>query len=404
MRRLRTFLIAAAWRTAAAAAVVSVVPGSIYFASKVPVNTRGAAPPAATAVIDTGSYPTTPGPPSGRAGSDSYGRVLEGLRMANYVVVPSQVDPGLTRAIPQNTNTLRNADELPDPLDAEDKQVFVVGFSTARSSAADEVLLNIVLRFATVAAAADVANDTAALHARTAGNEHRATVSIPRHGATLAFASETADGAELHGITPHGPYVLLQYVRSKKGVDGAMALVSKTLDLQEPLIDRYVPDDPSRFVDLPTDDSGLVRRTLPLNPEDADLPARAWVYQSRAALHFQEDSAKAATLFAATGVVAVSAGKSTVYEAADRIGAQKLADQLAADRRNAGYSPAAAASGTPTARCFDGGRDDDASPRNFYCAGSVGRYAYEIFSNDQADAHRQVAAQYRLLAETDRRW
>ena len=41
---------------------------------------------------------------------------------------------------------------------------------------------------------------------------------------------------------------------------------------------------------------------------------------------------------------------------------------------------------------------------NFYCAGSVGRYANEIFSNDQVDVHRQVAAQYRLLADTDQRW
>ncbi len=404
MRRLRAFRVAAVWRAALAATAVFVVPGCSYFSSEVPVRTLRTEPPAGMAAPDTGSYPTTLGPAPGRAGSDAYGRVLEGLRMADYTVVPSQVDPALTRAIPQNTNTLRNGDELPDPLDADDKQNFVVGFSTARSSATDQVLLNIVLRFTTAAAAADVATDTAALHARAAGTAHRATVSIPGHGGTLAFASETAEGAELHSITPHGPYVLLQYTRSKKGVDGAIALVSKTLDLQEPLIDQFVPDEPSRFADLPTDDTGLSRRTLPLNPEDADLPARAWEYQPQAALHFQEDSARAATLFAVTGVVAVSAGKSTVYEAADPLGAERLADQLAVERHNDGYRPAAAMSGVPTARCFDGGSADDASPRNFYCAGSAGRYAYEIFSNDQVDAHRQVAAQSRLLMATDQRW
>ncbi|HME49356.1 DUF7373 family lipoprotein [Mycobacterium sp.] len=401
MRRLGAFLVAAVWRSAVAAATVSAVPGCSYFASEVPVKAVHSAPHAGAVVADAGRYPTTPGPPPGRAGTDSYGRVLEGLRMAEYVVVPSQVDPALTRAIPQNTNTLRTGDELPDPLDADDKQNFVVGFSTARSSAADQVLLNIVLRFTSAAAAADVAQDTADLHARTA---QRATIPIPRHSATLAFGSETAQGAELHSITAHGPYVFLQYARSKQGVRGAVTLVSGTLDLQEPLIDQFVPDDPSRFADLSTDDTGLLRRTLPLAPQDADLPARGWDLQPRAALHFQEDSAKAAPLFAVTGVVAVAAGKSTVYEAADRFGAERLAERLAADRRGDGYRPAAAVSEVPAARCFGGGRDDDASPRNFYCAGSAGRYAYEIFSSDQVDAHRQVAAQYRLLTETDQTW
>jgi hypothetical protein len=394
-------LVAAVWRTAVVAAALSIVAGCAYIASDAPVRTLNAAPHPGAAVPDTGTYPTTLGPPPGRAGSSFYGRILEGLRMADYVVVPSLVDPRLTRPIPQNTSTLHSNDELPDPLDADDKQNFVVGFSTARSSASDQVLLNIVLRFTTPAAAADVAGDMAAVHARSADTEHRGTVSIPGHRETLAFASETAQGAELHSVTPRGPYVLLQYVRSKKGLDAATRLVSKTLDLQEPLIDRFVPDDPSRFADLPTDDTGLLRRTLPLPSQDTDLPARGWAYGPRAALHFQEDAAKAATLFAMTGVTAVAAGRSTVYQAADVAAAEMLADRLSADRRDDGYRPAAAVSGVPSARCFDGGRNDDESPRNFYCAGSAGRYAYEIFSSNLADAQRQVAAQDRLLRETD---
>jgi hypothetical protein len=136
---------------------------------------------------------------------------------------------------------------------------------------------------------------------------------------------------------------------------------------------------------------------LPLSPGDADLPpARGWVLRPQAALHYQENSARAAILFAAAGVTAVSAGKSTVYEAADALGAERLAGQLSAGRRHDGYRPAAA-TGVPAARCFGGGRDQDASPRNFYCAGSVDRYAYEIFSSNQVDARRQVAAQYLLL-------
>lgn len=399
MRRRRGLLVAAVRRTALAAAAVSLASGCAYFGPQMPVDTLRATPQPGGALLDTGAYPTTASSPPGTAGPGWLGRVLEGHRMANYVVVPSQVDPRLTRAIPQNTNTLQTADDLPAPLDEDDRKAFIVGFSTARSSAARQVLINIVLRFTTAAAAADVAGDTAALYARTTGTPHGGTVSIPGGRLTLAFASETAEGAELHSVTPHGPYVLFQYARSKQGVNDAITLVSKTLDMQEPLIDQFVPDDPSRFADLPTDETGLLSRTLP----DPDVPAGGFVYQPRAALHFQDDSAKAATMFAASGVLAVSAGKSTVYEAADPSTAQGLADSFAADRHNDGYRPAAPVNGLPV-RCFDGGRDNGASPRNFYCIGSARRYVYEIFSTDQVDAHRQVAAQYRLLMQTDQRW
>lgn len=400
--RNRKFPVAAALRTALVAATVSLAPGCTQSAPVGPVGILSPSSAAGAAVFDTGAYPTIPAPPPLRAGSRSYGILLEGHRMANYVVVPSQVDPGLTRAIPQNTNTLKTADELPDPLDADDTRDFVVGFSTARSSAAGQVLLNIVLRFTSAAVAADVAADTAALNDRPAGTPHRATMSIPGHGATVAFASETVAGAELHSVTAHGPYVLLQYVRSKTGIDATIALASKTLDLQEPLIDRFVPDDPSRFADLLPDDTGMLSRTLPITPDDPGSPATAWVYQPGAALHFQENPDKAAAVFARTGVVAVSTGKSTVYEAADPPAAAKLIDELAAARQDDGYQAAAPVVGLPTARCFNGGRDSDASPRNFYCAGLAGRYAYEIFSSDERDAHQQVAAQYRLLMGSDR--
>ncbi|HUO36641.1 MAG TPA: hypothetical protein VMU34_01760, partial [Mycobacterium sp.] len=237
----------------------------------------------------------------------------------------------------------------------------------------------------------------------TVGNPQTGRVPIPGHLTALSFLSKTDEDVQIHSVTPHGPYVLFQYVRSKNGVDAMVGLVAKTLDLQEPLIDRFVADDPARFADLVTDDTGLLSRTLPLTSPDPDLPP-AWVFQPRAALHFQDDPATTAPLFAQTGVVAVSIGKSKVYEAADPLAAQQLADQLAAQQQNGGYRAPAPVPGVPTARCFDGGRNGDASPRRFYCDATADRYAYEIYSNDELDAHRQVAAQYRLLIATDRRW
>jgi hypothetical protein len=387
--------------------------------------------------LNVGSYPTIPSPPPGTAGSVGYGRMLEGQRMANFVVVPTEVDPELTIAIPQNTSTLTSADDLPDPVDQDDAPDFVVGFSTARRSPGPEVLMNLVLRFTDAARAADVAGDMAAAYGRASGamsapSAHEAgtppagtptgtppagtpagtppagtpagtrpagTVPIPRHPGTLAFASDIGEGAELHSATAYGPYVLFQYARSRDGADRATALVARTLDLQEPLIDRFAPDDPSRFADLPADTTGLLSRTLRLDPGYAPFPG-AWVLRPRAALHFQDNAATAAAAFADAGVQAVSMGKATIYAAADAAGAQRLADKLTGDSLNHGYRPAAGVFGLPSARCLDGSRGGDASddsPRRFYCVASAGRYAFEVYSAEAADAHHEVAAQYLML-------
>ena len=349
------------------------------------------------AALDTGNYPITPTPTLGTAGSATYGRILEGYRMANYVVVPNQVDPGLLRARPQNTFVLRSADDLPDPLPPEQPQHFVVGFSTARSSAGprSQVLINVVLRFTDAAAAGDAASAMAAYYSGVGVSRSTVTVWIPGHPNTSAFQSEADDGAALSSVTARGSYVLYQYAVSD-GLDKASTLVAKTLDVQEPMIDRFVPVDSSRLADLPADPTGLMRRTLPMGPTDAPFN-HIRVYQAAAALHVMPNPSSSAALFTAAGVDAVSLGKTTVIEAANSVGAQRIADTLAASRENSGYHPAAGGIGLASARCFDGGRDGDTSPRRFYCVGLASRYAFEVFSDQERDAHQQVAAQYRIL-------
>jgi hypothetical protein len=396
------------WHAALTAAALALVAGCTVSVPGVPRSTGRDFPPAAVdvAVLDTGGYPTTPGPPPGKAGSEAYGRVLEGQRMANYVVVPTEVDPALTEAIPQNTSTLTTADDLPEPLDSDDAQDFVVGFSTARRSIGARVLINAVLRFTNPAVAADAAGDVAALYVRMsgvpaqyAGVRPAGAVPIPRHPSTVAFASETDEGTELHSATAHGSYVLFQYALSKAGLGGATALIAKTLDLQEPLIDQFVPDEPSHFADLPADTTGLFSRTLRKDPRYAPSPG-VWVLYPAAALHIEDDPAGAGAMFAKTDVQAVSVGKTVVYQTADADGARLLAEELTADSQNGGYQPAAEIRGLPTARCLDGGRGEDVSdgsPRRFYCVGFADRFTFEVYSDREVHAHQEAAAQYLML-------
>jgi hypothetical protein len=370
--------------------------GGSVSGAPIPV-TASPAGDAAESVLDTGGYPTTRASPPGTAGSVSHGRILEGQRMANYVVVPSDVDAGLVRAIPQNTSVLKAVDELPDSLSAEPSQHFVVGFSTARHSAGPRsaLLINIVLRFTDPAMAFAAADDMAAQYARTLGGPPPGVVSIPGHANALAFGSAGGDSAGVHSVTAHGSYVLYQFARSD-GLDNARSLVGRTLDLQEPSIDRFVPVDPSRFGDLPADPTGLLSRTLPLEPDTPSGGIR--VYQAGAALHYEDNPARSAALFAAAGVTAISIGKATVFRAADAAGAQRVTDALSSEGRDGGYRPVRGVDGLSAARCFDGGRDGDVSPRRFYCVGAVGQYAFEVFSAQEHDAHQQLAAQYRILA------
>jgi hypothetical protein len=387
-------------RALVASAITTLIGGCSASIAGVPVASFDPKPVASASDVlpDTGAYPTVPGPPAGRAGSEEYGRHLEGQRMANYVVVPSEVDPTLTIAIPQNTFTVTSPDGLPDPLDADDAKDFVVGYSTARSSLGHDVLINMVVRFTNPATAADAAEDMAALYASDSGSPATGNVSIPRHPGTRAFMSPDGGAAELHTASAHGPYVLIQFVQSNDGDGAATALVARTLDLQEPLIDRFVADDPTHLADLPADTTGLLSRTLRKDPRYSPYPG-VWVLGPRAALHGQDNPVKAAAAFADAGVQAVSTGKSTVYQTADAHGAQRLADGLIAEGLADGYEPALAIGGVPTARCLYDGRDGDAddSPRQFYCVGTADRYAFEVYSDQGSDAGQEMAAQYLLL-------
>jgi hypothetical protein len=348
------------------------------------------------AALDTGSYPVTPSKPPSTAGSVSNGRLLEGQRMANYVVVPTAVDPALARTVPQNTSVLETSDDLPESLPNDVAQRFVVGFSTGRQSAGppSQVLINMVLRFTDPAAADAAARDMAAQYWYGDGSQPPAAVSIPGHRSAVASGSDNGDDADVESVSAHGPYVLYQYALSD-GLDGASALVAKTLDLQEPLIDRFAPVDPSKFADLPVDDTGLMSRTLPVA---ADAPfSGIHVYLPAAALHFRTDPIASEKLFAATNVQAISMGRTTVFETADAQGAQRVAADLVTEFEGRGYHGATGVTGLPVARCFDGGRDGDSSPRRFFCVGYVDRYAFAAFSNQERDAHQQLAAQYLML-------
>jgi hypothetical protein len=68
------------------------------------------------AELDTVAYPVTPVTPWRTAGTSPRGRVLEGHRLADYVVRPHEVYSSLLRQIPQDTATLDSVHDVPNRL------------------------------------------------------------------------------------------------------------------------------------------------------------------------------------------------------------------------------------------------------------------------------------------------
>lgn len=355
------------------------------------------------ASLDVGNYPTKPQPSLGAAGTEFKGKLADARRMADFVVGPWEIDPGLVEPYAATALVLKSAAalELMGPkavAEAAGKHAFVNGFFSARQIEGQTVLINAVIRFAddAAASAAAPAMGQAALDEPTSGAA-RTRVAVPGHDGTLTSSYPFTDptvGKEqqtVRAYTAHGPYVLMQMANSYDGLDAAVGLVAKTLDMQAPLIDQFKPTPPANFAGLPLDPSGLLARTLLVPEADASV-VQNWAYGPRGALHFQTDPVEAAGLFADTGTDVVASGKTTVYQTADAEAATTLSAAMTKQIERGDGTPAAKVEGMPESTCLQ-------TPAvGFYCATTQDRYAIEAQSAQLPDAQQMLAAQYAMLS------
>ncbi len=367
--------------------------------------------------LDAGKYPTTPLPPLGDAGSARAGTLVEGRRMAAYVVGPWQADATLTAAGAQTTATvIESFDQLARVVWAPIAGgayglPFVVGFSSERQSPGTDPqmsLRNAVLRFADAAAASAAAQNMSARamsmprvpSATPIVTEPEQAIPIPGHpdaaGALLTFQEGAQSVRELTVFTSRGPYVLVQVARCASGPDCEAPLAAHTLDLQLPLIDAFSPTAPDQFAALPLDPTGLVARTLPL-PRDQATSTSGAAYPPAGALHLEDDPVEADPALKAAGVDEVAVNLTTIYQSRDPAAAQTLARSYgdAAAKTPAAQS-APAVPGLPQSRCTRVAGANGLVPR-YWCLATAGRYTIKAVARQVDNAHQQVAAQYRML-------
>jgi hypothetical protein len=349
--------------------------------------------------LDVGPYPTEPSAPLGVAGDPMRGALIEAQRMANNVVGPWEVDSTLTKWFGLGAMVLKSPDALsligPEQFaPAAGRHDFINGFATSRAAEGQKILLNAVLRFADDGSAAAAAADLGDVAQKTgAPPVQRAT--IPGHpDAQAASYTVTENGtgkkwAAVRSFTAHGPYVFTQLAQVADGLDVAIGLVAKTIDMQGPLIDQFRATDVSEFADISIDPTGLLARTLPV-PEKEATVVQNTTYEQRGALQFQSDPARSAKLFADTGADLVAMAKTNVYETKDAEGAGKIVDGFFAELQPTSQ-PAEPVVNLPGSRCLQ------LEDKTFYCLGTADKYAIETTSKNLLDARQQVAAQYAML-------
>jgi hypothetical protein len=349
--------------------------------------------------LDVGAYPTQPGEPLGVTGDPLRGVLVEAQRMANNVVGPWEVDSTLTGWFGFGATVLQSADALaqigPESFAvAASQHGFINGFASARTAEGQKILLNAVLRFADPGAAAAAATDFGDIAAKTGDGVRRAQ--IPGHADAQAASYTQAEGSTgkqwsaVRAFTPHGQYVFMQLAQAVDGMDQAVGLVAKAIDLQGPAIDKFRATDPSEFADISLDPTGLLARTLPV-PDKESTTIQNATYEQRGALQFQSDPARSAKLFTETGTDLVAMAKTNVYQTRDPASAAKIVDGFFAELQPTSQ-PAKPVNSLPDSRCLQ------LKDKSFYCLGATDRYAIETTSETLLDAQQQVAAQYAMLS------
>jgi hypothetical protein len=276
---------------------------------------------------------------------------------------------------------------------AANQHGFINGFASARTAEGQKILVNAVLRFADPGSAAAAATDFGDIATKTGEGVQRAQ--IPGHPDAQAASYTQTEGSTgkrwsaVRAFTAHGPYVFMQLAQTVDGMDPALGLVAKAVDLQGPVIDRFRATDPSEFADISLDPTGLLARTLPV-PEKEATPIQNTTYEQRGALQFQSDPSRSATLFSQTGTDLVAMAKTNVYQTKDSESAARIVDGFYAELQPTSQ-PAKPVNNLPDSRCL---RLED---ETFYCMGVADRYAIETTSQKLLDAQQQVAAQYAML-------
>ncbi|WP_157513923.1 DUF7373 family lipoprotein [Nocardia concava] len=358
--------------------------------------------------LDTGSYATKPQQLEPKD-PDRMGRIMEALRLGDVMPLPKDIDPALT-------HNLGGVHPFIDAKAFGTKSVFasfsaenftastpglVAGFGTAAASNEDHYGLGYQLRHAVMIFDSDEAASAAA--GALAGMEFDKekadpTASVVHPSAHVVWIPKFQALASWYTT---GRFVISDVVNHHENMaldnsdlPALLALSDKAISVTVDRLKTFQPTPVDKLTELPFDPQGLLRLAL-LRP-DGDQTAFGMLgtLNRQTALHLADDPDKERELFDKTGVDYIGYGAGKLVRTRDAEAAQKYFGEVAFGRLvHRIDSPP----GLPTARCVKY-QGPETLQFPYLCYVTYGRYAVEMWSQQQQDVYQRISAQYAILA------
>ncbi|MFD4268128.1 hypothetical protein [Rhodococcus sp. NPDC058481] len=379
-----------------------------------------AAPAVDAAALDTGSYPTSPAPEFERATKDNIIEV-EGQRLAEFTVVPFEIDPELT-STKMPTMVMRSGKNLGVVISgnagdiAHNNQMlygYVTTAATNTPNVTDESrsVVNAVMRFNNPEAAAKAAREIQTELTTVddgAGIATAETIDVLPNTLVSTRGNSFKAGPEVsvNALTPHGDYLLYTWAKAPADQkDWTAKAVAKAVGLQGALIDKF-PAQPTKeqnggkSAEFPmVDQDKVLIYAIPEEDAQTQLGDDLAAYGPRGMSHRSTNPPLTYKVLSETGSEHNAVAKTTVYRAKDDAGAQKIAEEFTNDLTSQGFTTAPSPQGLSDATCVT---KDTVQGTADYCMVVNGRYVGEASGLDnKKDVDQQISAQYLIFEKAD---
>ncbi|WP_157762198.1 DUF7373 family lipoprotein [Nocardia yamanashiensis] len=341
------------------------------------------------------------------------GRNLEALRFAQLMPLPQEIDPALSHRAGAVAPFMRSEDfsggSILEVLDgdhfAENTPGFVSGFHIRGQSSSDQVISYSISAAAMLFETEEAAAVAAPALARSGfterfkyseGTEPARSSMFPTASAVWTpkmqtFASWYATGRfVIVSVTRSMENVLLQVTDQT----GLVTLADRTTSLIAERLKNFQPTPADKRPGLPVDPEGILRLTLSRPPGDQTSYAVTGTLDRNTALQRVVDPTKTRVLYEKAGVDFIGFGAGELVRTRDAASAEIYMKEVSASRfLHRIDSPP----GLPVALCekYRGPRKREFP---FHCYVAYGRYAAEVWSQQQQDAYQRISAQYAILA------
>ncbi|GGC69802.1 hypothetical protein IEU95_01795 [Hoyosella rhizosphaerae] len=352
-------------------------------------------------LLDAGDYVTSARGTFGTVGDEFLGRSVEGQRLAEYVVLPTEIDDELTVGAAMSTYVIKDGNSLGTLLTGSVPEIaqqhnMLTGFSTSRSTEDDsKSTVHAVLRFpdATVAQSAAQQMNHNLLTEDPFGLGLPKSNSISGLPGTLISSTEDDVAFSANAFTAFQDYVLYTWIKvNPVHKQWAADFLLDLTEAQKTLVAQFPATPAGEFANIQMDVDEVLRYAVP-RTEGLQTSEQA-IYGPRGWSHFAANPDGSLQRYQETGTTRIAVDATTVYLSDTPEGSKKLFQRFSATFADHGLEPASAPPG------LDGEVMCWWKPRGFaltYCLIQDGQFLAAAQDADETTAHQLATAQYLIF-------